>query len=79
MSLIGVNLARRVEKLIRHFLSAPPLQTVGYILKILEHEGLTQEHRNIIMQTVLYRNCLEEYVDHKIAVEISKRNLEVPC
>ena len=79
MSLIEVNLAGRVEKLIRHFLCAPPLQTVGYILKILEPEGVTHEHRNIIIQTVLYRNCLEECVDHKVAVEISKKNLLVPC
>ena len=78
MRLVGITLAERVIQVIRHFFSAPPLQIVGYILILLQDEGIGLCHRTVIMNIVRLKYRLTSCTSHEIAIKIAKKQSVIP-
>ena len=78
MMSVGITLAERVIQVIRHFFSAPPLQIVGYILILLQDEGIGLYHRTIIMNMVRLKNRLTRCTSHEVAMNIAKKQCDIP-
>ena len=79
MRLVGITLAERVIQVVRNFFSAPPLQIEGYILILLQDEGIGLCHRTVIMNIVRLKYRLTRCTSHVITMEIAKKPSVTPC
>ena len=75
---IGIKLADRVTRFIRHFYFTPNLQIIGYIVEFFKDEGLSKEHISLVAKIVVMKEMLWHETDHAIATEIDKKALMVP-
>ena len=75
---VGIKLAEKVTKLVKHFHCAPKLQVMGYLVKVLKDDGITSQHLKVIMKIVNCRFLLEQQTDHSLAAEILRKKIGIP-
>ena len=75
---VGIRLARKIVKLIRHFYSAPELQITAYVVTILREEGVHDSLHKLINKLVQHKAFEGPETCHSLAKEIAQKQYAYP-
>ena len=78
VQLIGILATDMIIKLLKHFLYALKLRTVGYIIKIMESEGYDDLRYEVVAKIVSCRSLFKQETDHVLAREIARKKIGTP-